>query len=236
VKLFSIQVLDDSYAEMAEGNAIMRQVEYPFRGLIYDRNNKIIVYNTPEYDIEVVTKEIKGFDSLRFCEVFDMTIEQLRQKFKEMKARKEYSPFKPTLFLDQLSNEDFASVQDHMDEFPGFYIQARTTRAYTSRNMANALGYVSEVNKDQLLRDQSKFYKQGDYIGQSGIESFYENQLRGKRGVRLKLRNVKGIEKGSFKNGKYDTLSVPGQDLITGIDIDVQQYGEYLMQGKYCGD
>lgn len=232
VKLFSIQVLDDSYAEMAEGNAIMRQVEYPFRGLIYDRNGKLIVYNTPEYDIEVVRKEIKGFDSLRFCEVFDMSIEQLRAKFKEMKARKEYSPYKPTLFLDQLSNEDFARVQDHMDEFPGFYIQARTTRAYISRTAANALGYVSEINKDQLARDKSKFYKQGDYIGQSGIESFYEQQLRGKRGVRLILRNVKGIEKGSFKDGKYDTLSVPGQDLITGIDIDLQQYGEFLMQGK----
>lgn len=232
IKLFSIQVLDESYAEMAEGNAIMRQVEYPFRGLIYDRNGKLIVYNTPEYDIEVITREIRNFDSVRFCEVFDLSIEQLRQKFKEMKARKEYSPYKPTLFLDQLSNEDFALVQDRLDEFSGFYIQARTTRAYTTHSMANALGYVSEINKDQLERDNSKFYKQGDYIGQSGIESFYEDHLRGKRGVRLKLRNVKGIEKGSFKDGKYDTLSIPGQDLITGIDIDLQQYGEYLMQGK----
>nr|MCU0369131.1 peptidoglycan glycosyltransferase [Cyclobacteriaceae bacterium] len=232
IKLFSIQVFNKRYAEMAEGNVILRQVEYPFRGLIYDRNHKLIVYNTPEYDIEVVNKEIKNFDSLRFCEVFDMSIQQLRQKFKEMRARKEYSPFKPTLFIDQLSNEDFARVQDFMDEFPGFYIQARTTRAYVSPTMANALGYVSEINKDQLDKDKSEFYRQGDYIGQSGIESFYEQQLRGKRGVRFKLRNVKGIEKGSFKNGEYDTLSVPGQDLVTGIDIEVQRYGEYLMQGK----
>jgi penicillin-binding protein 2 len=232
IKLFSIQVFNKRYAEMAEGNVILRQVEYPFRGLIYDRNHKLIVYNTPEYDIEVVNKEIKNFDSLRFCEVFDMSIQQLRQKFKEMRARKEYSPFKPTLFIDQLSNEDFARVQDFMDEFPGFYIQARTTRAYISSTMANALGYVSEINKDQLDKDKSEFYRQGDYIGQSGIESFYEQQLRGKRGVRFKLRNVKGIEKGSFKNGEYDTLSVPGQDLVTGIDIEVQRYGEYLMQGK----
>jgi penicillin-binding protein 2 len=232
IKLFSIQVFNKRYAEMAEGNVILRQVEYPFRGLIYDRNHKLIVYNTPEYDIEVVNKEIKNFDSLRFCQVFDMSIQQLRQKFKEMRARKEYSPFKPTLFIDQLSNEDFARVQDFMDEFPGFYIQARTTRAYISSTMANALGYVSEINKDQLDKDKSEFYRQGDYIGQSGIESFYEQQLRGKRGVRFKLRNVKGIEKGSFKNGEYDTLSVPGQDLVTGIDIEVQRYGEYLMQGK----
>jgi penicillin-binding protein 2 len=232
IKLFSIQLLDSRYAEMAEGNAIMKQIEYPFRGLIYDRNHKLIVYNTPEYDLEVITKDIKNFDSLRFCEVFQISKDELRNRFKEMKARKEYSPYKPTLFMDQLSNEDFARVQDHMDEFSGFYIQVRTTRAYTASSMANALGYVSEINKDQLERDQSKFYRQGDYIGQSGIESFYEKQLRGQRGVRFKLRNVKGIEKGSFKNGEYDTLSIPGQDLITGIDYDLQQYGEYLMKGK----
>ncbi len=232
IKLFSIQVLDSRYAEMAEGNAILRQVEYPFRGLIYDRNKKLIVYNTPEYDIEVIVKDIKKFDSTKFCEVFEMSRDELRTKFKEMKARREYSPFKPTLFMDQLSNVDFARVQDQMDEFPGFYIQARTTRAYSSSALANALGYVSEINKNQLDRDKTKIYRQGDYIGQSGIEAFYEEQLRGKRGVRFKLRDVKGVEKGSFSDGKYDTLSVPGQNLVTGIDIDLQLYGEFLMKGK----
>ncbi len=232
IKLFSIQVLDDRYAIMADGNAILRQVEYPFRGLIYDRNNKLIVYNTPEYDIEVIIKDIKKFDSTKFCEVFEISQEELRTKFREMKARKEYSSFKPTLFMDQLSNIDFARVQDQMDEFPGFYIQARTTRAYSSDALANALGYVSEINKNQLDNDKTKIYKQGDYIGQSGIEAFYEEQLRGKRGVRFKLRDVKGIEKGSFNEGKYDTLSVPGQNLVTGIDIVLQQYGEFLMKGK----
>jgi penicillin-binding protein 2 len=232
IKLFFIQVLDNRYAQMAEGNAILRQVEYPFRGLIYDRNHKLIVYNTPEYDIEVIIKEVKKFDSVKFCEVFRISQEELRARFKEMKARKEYSPYKPTLFIDQLSNIDFAQVQDQLDEFPGFYVQARTTRAYSSDVLANALGYVSEINKEQLSRDKSKIYRQGDYIGQSGIEAFYEEQLRGNRGVRFKLRDVKGIEKGSFNNGKYDTLSVPGQNLVTGIDLDLQQYGEFLMKGK----
>lgn len=232
VKLFFVQVLDNKYAELADGNAILREVEYPFRGLIYDRNKKLIVYNTPEYDIQAVIKDVKNFDSVKFCAVFGLTREELRAKFKEMKARKEYSPFKPTLFLNQLSNIDFARVQDFLDEFPGFYIQARTTRAYQSPSLANALGYVSEISKESLARDASKIYKQGDYVGQSGIEAFYEEQLRGKRGVRFKLRNVKGIEKGSFKNGEYDTLSVPGANLYTGIDLDLQQYGEFLMQGK----
>ncbi|NOT75519.1 MAG: peptidoglycan glycosyltransferase [Cyclobacteriaceae bacterium] len=231
VKLFFIQVLDSRYAELADSNAILPQVEYPFRGLISDRNGKLIVYNTPEYKLDVLLKDVKNFDSARFCEVFQMSQEDLKKKFKEMKARKEYSRYKPTLFLDQLSNTDFARVQDYLDEFPGFYVQARTTRAYSSKALANALGYVSEISKTRLENDATKIYRQGDYVGQSGIEAFYEEQLRGKRGVRFKLRNVKGIVKGSFKDGAYDTLSVPGQNLTTGIDLDLQQYGEFLMEG-----
>jgi penicillin-binding protein 2 len=232
IKLFAIQVLDNKYADLANSNAIMGQVEYPFRGLIYDRNGKQIVVNTPEYDIQVITKDIKNLDSAKFCDVFQLSRKDLRKKFKEMKARKEYSPFKPTLFLHQLSNIDFARVQDQLDEFPGFYVQARTTRAYTVPSLANALGYVSEISKTQLEKDASRIYRQGDYIGQSGIEAFYEEQLRGKRGKRFKLRNVKGIEKGNFGGGKYDTLSIPGQNLVTGIDLELQQYGEMLMKGK----
>lgn len=232
VKLFFIQVVDRRYVELADSNAILREVEYPFRGLIYDRNGKLIVYNTPEYDLQIILKEAKPLDSAKFCKVFDLTPQQLRDKFTELKLRKEFSPVKPTLFIDQLSNYDFAKIQDHLDEFPGFYIQARTTRAYTTSGLANALGYVSEISKADLERDKSGVYKQGDYIGQSGIEAYYEQQLRGKRGVRFKLRNVKGIEKGSFKNGAYDTLSVPGQDLVSTIDLDLQQYAEFLMRGK----
>jgi penicillin-binding protein 2 len=237
IKLFFIQVLDSKYAELADSNAILRQVEYPFRGLITDRQGKLIVYNTPEYDLMVVYKDVKNLDTAKFCQVFGITTEELRKKFnrfREMKKSKDkdFTPVKPMLFIDQLSNEDFARAQDYLDEFPGFYIEARTTRAYTTNAIANALGYVSEISKTKLEEDKSKIYKQGDYVGQSGIEAFYEEQLRGQRGIRFKLRNVKGIEKGSFKNGSYDTLSVPGQDLVTGIDLDLQIYGEYLMKGK----
>ncbi len=232
VKLFSIQVLDTRYGELAASNSVLPQVEYPFRGLIYDRNGKLIVSNSPEYYVEVIYKDIKKFDTAKFCSVFELSHEELRSKFRELKTRKEYSPAKPTLFLDKLSNLDFAKIQDRLDEFQGLYIQARTTRSYATPALANALGYVSEISKEQLEKDASKVYKQGDYIGQSGIEAFYEKQLSGKRGVRFKLRNVKGIEKGSFKNGEYDILSVPGQNLVSGIDLDLQQYGELLMKGK----
>jgi penicillin-binding protein 2 len=232
VKLFFIQVVDLRYSELANSNAIFREVEYPFRGLIYDRKGKLIVYNTPEFDLNVVLKEVRNFDSAKFCAVFDMSRPDLREKFKALKARKEFSRFKPTLFISQLSNYDFAKVQDNLDDFPGFYVQARTTRAYTTAALANALGYVSEISKERLETDSSRIYRQGDYIGQSGIEAFYESRLRGERGVRFKYRNVKGIEKGSFQNGAYDSLSRPGQDLVTGIDLDLQQYGELLMKGK----
>lgn len=232
VKLFFIQVVDRKYAELAQSNAIVRQIDYPVRGLIYDRNGRLIVYNTPEFDLQIIQKEVKEFDSAAFCEVFSMTRQELRQKFKELKARREYSPVKPTVFLTQLSNLDFARIQDRIDEFPGFYIQARSTRAYTTKAMANALGYVSEITSKQLANDESRIYRQGDYIGQSGIEAFYEPYLRGRRGVQYKLRNVNGIVKGSFKNGELDTLSIPGQDLISTVDIKLQEYGEYLMKGK----
>ncbi|CAN5427528.1 penicillin-binding protein 2 [soil metagenome] len=231
VKLFFIQVLDSRYAELADSNAILPQVEYPFRGLISDRNGKLIVYNTPEFKLEVLLKDVKKFDSAKFCRIFNISQQELKKKFVEMKLRKEYSYYKPTLFMNQLSITDFAKIQDYLDEFPGFYVQARTTRAYSTKALANALGYVSEISKTRLDNDETKIYRQGDYIGQSGIESFYEEQLRGKRGVRFKLRNVKGIIKGSFKDGDYDTLSVPGQNLVTGIDLDLQQYGEFLMNG-----
>src|SRR5580765_2456615 len=183
VKLFFIQVLDTRYVGLSDSNSILPQVEYAFRGLIYDRTGKLIVYNTPEFDLEIISKDVKKLDTAQFCRVFELSRKEFLLKFKELKARKEYSPYKPTLFLDQLSNYDFAKIQDHLDEFPGFYIQARTTRAYTTSALANALGYVSEISKTVLESEKSRIYKQGDYVGQSGIEAYYEAQLRGKRGV-----------------------------------------------------
>ena len=232
VKLFFIQVLDDRYDKLAYSNAILREVDYPVRGLIKDRNGKLIVYNTPEFDLQIIHKEVKTLDTAKFCEVFEMTPEILKQKFRELKAKREYSPVKLTTFLTQLSTLDFAKIQDNIDLFHGFYIQARTTRAYKAQAAANAIGYVSEISKNKLTKDKSGFYKQGDYIGQSGIEAYYEEYLRGQRGVRFKLRDVDGVEKGSFRNGAIDTLSIAGQDITTTLDLDLQSYGEHLLNGK----
>ncbi len=232
IKLFFIQVVDRKYKDLANSNAVLELVDPPVRGLIYDRNGKLIVYNTPEFDLLILKKEVKSLDSAAFCDVFSMTIEQLRQKFRELKAKREYSPRKPTVFLTQLSNLDFARIQDRIDEFPGFMIQARSARAYTKKVMANALGYVSEISKNQLEKDESHFYRQGEDIGQSGLEAYYEQYLRGKSGKRYLLRDVDGIIKGPFSKGEYDTLSIPGQNLVSTVDLDLQEYGEYLMKGK----
>jgi penicillin-binding protein 2 len=235
VKLFSIQVLEGSYKNLATVNAIRKVPQPPVRGIIYDRNGKIIVYNNPEFDLMIVLKEVKNFDSTRFCQVFDITKEKLDGYFKNLRTEirnKKASELQPYPFIRQLSTFDLAKIQDNIDEFPGFYIQDGSTRAYTSKAGANALGYVSEISDKQLKRDKNKIYTQGEYIGQSGIEAYYESYLRGKRGVKYLLRNKDGVIIGPYEDKKYDTLSHPGQDLVSTLDLDLQEYGEYLMRGK----
>ncbi|MGK7392164.1 MAG: penicillin-binding transpeptidase domain-containing protein [Candidatus Cyclobacteriaceae bacterium M2_1C_046] len=229
IKLFTIQVVDPQYAKAAESNIIQRIIEYPYRGLIFDRNNNLLVYNKPQYDIMVTPNEVEDLDTLAFVEVFGIPKEELTEKL--MAARK-YSYVKPSPIMKQLSHEEFASVQDQLVFFKGFSVQARTSRAYKYPILANALGYVSEVTKGQIERDSVRYYHQGDYIGQSGIEAYYEEQLRGRRGVKYKLKNVRGIDKGPFNEGRHDTIPIPGENLRLTIDSELQLYGEKLMKGK----
>ncbi|MDH5400199.1 MAG: penicillin-binding transpeptidase domain-containing protein [Cyclobacteriaceae bacterium] len=229
MRLFNLQLIDETFAQKAQDNIIHKEIEYPYRGLIYDRNGKLLVYNKPEYDLMIIPREAAETDVDKFCAVFNITREQYAERHK---AAKKFSSILPSVFIKQLSHEQFASVQDLLIDFPGFKVKARTGRAYTYHSMANALGYVSEISKSKLDRDTANYYKQGDYIGQTGIEAYYEDYLRGKRGIKYKVRNVKGVDKGSFKDGEYDTLAVTGLDLKTTIDIDLQLYGEKLMEGK----
>ena len=232
VKLFFIQVLNENYADAADRNIIQKEIEYPYRGLIYDRNGKLVVYNKPVYDIHVVPKDVKVQDTSRFCELLEITKEDFIEKMEEAK---DYSYVKPSIFIKQVSNVQFAKIQDHLIDFPGFKITPRTVRAYPYNSMANALGCIAEVSDTELRRDTDNYYKMGDYIGKTGLELNYEAPLRGKRGVKYKMVNVKGVEKGSFKDGQYDTMSVPGKNIITTIDIEVQQYVEKLLEGKVGG-
>ena len=229
VKLFSIQVLSERYKSAAENNIIQKITEYPYRGLIYDRNKQLLVVNNPIYDLMIVPKEVQVKDTLKFCSFFNIDKSTFIEKYNEAKK---YSVIKPSIFIKQISNEEFAAFQDNLIEFKGFYISARSVREYPYHSLANALGYVGEISKRQLDNDSSNYYKMGDYIGISGIEASYEEQLRGKRGVSHKMVDVRGIQKGSFNRGLWDTLSIPGEDLVSTIDIDIQQYAEKLLEGK----
>jgi penicillin-binding protein 2 len=229
IKLFFIQVLDENYSLAAENNVMQRLIEYPYRGLVYDRNGELIIYNKPVYDLMVVPREVAMEDTTEFCEHLKVTQKEFDEKMDKAKA---YSWYKPSIFLKQFSNEGFAAMQDLLVDYPGFYIIPRTVRAYPFSGMANALGYIGEISKYRLERDTTKTYRQGDYIGISGLEAKYEEPLRGKRGVKYRMVNVRGLEKGSFKDGEWDTLPKIGENLISTIDINLQQYGETLMEGK----
>ncbi|AKP51758.1 penicillin-binding protein 2 [Cyclobacterium amurskyense] len=228
-KLFLIQVTDDSYLRKAERNAIQRVVDHPYRGLVYDRNNSLMVFNDPVFDLMVIPKDFSLKDTSRFCDLFGIEKDYLIENFT---AAKNYSWVKPYPLIKQISKEEFAKVQDFLIDYKGLFVMTRSVRSYPRSSAANALGYIGEISSSQLSRDSTRYYVQGDYVGHSGIEAYYEPELRGKKGVKYKLVNVRGIEKGAFKNGDLDTLSMPGENLQSTIDLNLQLYGEHLMDGK----
>ncbi len=228
-RLFYLQVIDNSYIEAAEDNAIQKVTEIPFRGLIYDRNKKLIVSNAPVYDLYVTPKKVKNIDTVRFCNLFQISIDEFKDKIERAKI---YSYQRPTLFIRQLSIEDFAKVQDDLVDFQGFSFQTSAFRKYHSSGVANAIGYVGEISEKDLEKSTEDYYRQGDYIGLSGIEKYYESYLRGKKGIKYIMKNSKGAEKGAYKNGELDVPSVPGKTLYSSIDLDLQNLTDSLMQNK----
>lgn len=228
-KLFFLQVLDPNYKLLADNNIITRKVEYPLRGQILDRHGKLVVNNRPVFEINIVPRELVIKDTSHFCEIFDVTVEELRRFLVEAS---EYSKVKPSIFIRQMRIEEFAKVQDHLVDYPGVSVVVRTIREYPSESMANVLGYVKEVDTTFLRKDTTGYYRRGDLVGKTGIEAFYEPYLRGRRGVRYVMTNVRGVEKGKFRNGEFDTLPLVGENLVASLDLDLQQYGEQLMRNK----
>ncbi len=227
-RLFYIQVIDDSYFLSANNNVLRKINIYPARGIIYDRNGKILVQNEPVYDLMVIPKQTKELDTLNFCKLIGISKEQFIEKMK--KARK-YSPFKASIFEKQLSARTFASFQEQLYEFPGFYVQNRTVRKYPDSLAAHVLGYIGEVD-DRIIEKTNNYYQIGDYIGISGIESAYEDILRGQRGTKVIMVDVLNREQGSYENGAYDTVAVAGEKLISSLDFEIQKLGEQLMKNK----
>lgn len=229
-RLFYLQVIDDRYKLSAESNVLRNITLYPDRGYVYDRNGKLIVSNQPAYDLMAVPREIKNLDTLVFCNDLGITKEQFVNQWAEVRRRKGYSYYKPSVFMKQISKEQFAGIQEKLYGYTGFYVQKRTLRQYPYAAGANVWGFVREISEASLLNNPS--YAAGDYIGAAGIEKSYEDALRGQRGVSYRMVDVHNREKGSFEKGRYDTLPVPGSIITSTIDIELQQYGEALMKGK----
>jgi penicillin-binding protein 2 len=235
IRLFYLQVLDGSYKYAADNNVIKRVIEYPHRGQIFDRNGKLVVINGPVFDISFIPRKTKIVDTLKFCRDMGITkgqMDTLMLAYRKDRREGRASPSKPYTLFKQVSTYDFARIQDRLIDYPGFSYTSRTIRSYPHQSLANSLGYIGEINKKQLDNQPEPYYQTGDYIGVSGLEKYYESILRGQRGVKYVLENVKGVTKGSFKNGEYDTLSVPGATLISSIDLELQQYAESLMKNK----
>lgn len=227
-RLLVVQIIDDSYFLSANNNVLRKITIYPARGVILDRNGEVLVQNKPVYDIMVTPIEMQEMDTALFCQLLGLD----KPGFdKRLKKAKNYSRYKASIFEKQISAETFARFQEHLYKFRGFYVQNRTVRSYPDTLAAQFLGYINEVN-DQDIEASGGFYKPGDYIGESGVEKAYEELLRGQRGVQNILVDALNRPKGHYADGKYDTLAISGEDLVSSLDKDLQELAETLMKNK----
>lgn len=235
IRLFSLQVLRNEYKDYAESNAFFNRTLYPARGVITDRNDKLLVYNQPTYDVVYVPREVQPFDTLEFCNILGITKEQFDKRIADIKDLRQnpgYSSYTQQTFMTQLNAQESSRLQEKLYKFKGFFIQNRTIRQYTYPNAGLLLGYVTEVSRSQLDNDTTKYYVRGDYVGKSGIESSYEKYLRGEKGVEILLRDAHGRIQGKYENGMHDKAPVSGRNLTLSMDIELQAYGEMLMKNK----
>ena len=235
-RLFYLQLVDTDYKAWADSNAFLKKSLYPARGMIYDRNGKLLVYNRPAYDLMLIMREVQPFDTLDFCRTVGLTKEQVVQRFREIKdphLNPNYSSYVPQIFMNQLTPEEYGVLEEKLYKFPGFYIQNRTIREYNYPYAAHILGNIGEVNRSDLEKDD--YYVSGDYSGRSGVERSYEKILRGVKGVEIMLRDAHGRIKGKYLNGAADFAPQSGRNLTLSLDMDLQAYGEKLMQNKLGG-
>ena len=228
IRLFQLQIIDD-YASEAQNNTIRNKVQYPGRGLILDRNGEIIVYNEPVYDLMVIPGQVSvdETDWNLLADLLELDSAGVRERYAKARA---YSRYAQSVFERQISKEVYGRLQEYLYLFPGFDVQSRTLRRYPKPIAAHVLGDVGEVSEEEIKRNPH--YQPGDYIGKSGLEKFYEEELRGKKGVKVVMVDVRNRDKGSYKEGALDSLPIPGEKLYTTLDAGLQEYAEWLMQGK----
>jgi penicillin-binding protein 2 len=230
VRLFYLQIVSDDYKKWADSNAFQKRTLYPSRGVIYDRNGKLLVYNRPSYDVMMIMREVQLFDTLDFCQTLGITKERFDGMITTIKNTGGYSSYIPQVFMNQLSANEYGLLQEKLYKFPGFYIRNRATREYGCTNAAHLLGYVGEVSIKDIEDDD--YYVPGDDAGRSGVERSYEKILRGEKGVEILLRDVLGRVKGKYEEGIHDRAPVSGKNITLSIDLELQALGEKLMQNK----
>ena len=233
VRLFDLQINDEKYKRSADSNAFLKKTVYPSRGLIYDRNGELVVFNQPAYDVMLIPRDVQPFDTLDFCATLNITKEKFDKRITDMKDRRlnpGYSSYTPQRLITQLSAQDYGRLQEKLYRFPGFFIQKRILRQYKHPTAANVLGNIREVSGDDIKRDD--YYSPGDYTGDLGIEKSYESHLRGVKGVEILIRDARGRIQGRYEDGANDVEPISGRDLRLSLDIKLQQYAESLMVGK----
>lgn len=233
VRLAFLQLVTSDFKASADSNAFMNNVIFPSRGVIYDRNGELLVYNQPAYDIMVIMQEVNNLDTLDFCKTLGITKAEFDTRMETIKDRNKnpgYSSFTQQVFMTQIPAEEFSVFQEKLFHFRGFSVRERSIRRYACENGAHVLGDVAEVSPKEIERDN--YYDAGDYIGKQGVERSYEPELRGEKGVEVLLRDARGRIQGHYKNGAFDRKPIPGKNLTLSIDMELQKLGERLMEGK----
>ena len=227
LRLSMLQLFDKEYKEKAKNQSLRNVTQYPARGLMYDRNGELLVYNEAVYDLMVIPRMVKDLDTGYFCRALGITRESFDER---MEKAYKFSPYSASIFMKQISKEDFGRWENLLYKFKGFYVSKRTLRLYGKPIAAHVLGYVGEVNEKDLEEDP--YYKRGDYIGKSGLEKSYEKELRGLKGKKIMHVDVHNREIGPYMHGQMDTMPLEGMNLYTTLDAELQEYAEQVMANK----
>ena len=230
-KLFSIQIVNDRYKLAAENNSLAYTTIYPNRGIIHDRNGKILVGNKVSYDLMVTPREVEAFDTLAFCDVLGVELEWVREKMKEYRRFRSRIGWRTVVMIKQMPQESYMRFAEVAYKFPGFRGQARSIREYPYNAGGNLLGYVSEVDARYIERHEGE-YQSGDYAGKTGIEAAREKELRGEKGYNIMLRDSRNKIMSRYQDGEMDKEAIPGKNITTTIDAELQHYGQMLMGNK----